>query len=151
MHGNAPVRLARFRGRPRAGDPLVRAENVPAHIALVLDTSESVRSSRGSITNMAMKLAGFLQPQDRFSVVTFNDETRIRMDWGNRSDTIGPVLGSFHCNGRPRVWGTLWLVGNKVFRGVEGRKAAIIYGKIVTIRHHRRRGRRRTLESYIRT
>ena len=73
------------------------------------------------------------------------------MDWGNRSDTIGPVLGSFHCNGRPRVWGTLWLVGNKVFRGVEGRKAAIIYGKIVTIRHHRRRGRRRTLESYIRT
>ena len=105
---------------------LFAQEGVPTRIAIVLDSSGSVRSEWGSIKYATRKFVENLKPEDRFALVTFNIETRLKMDWGNKSDRLDAVLTSVYCKDNTNLWDTLWVVSNDVFKDVTEKKAMII-------------------------
>ncbi|MBN2338882.1 MAG: VWA domain-containing protein [Acidobacteria bacterium] len=101
-------------------------EGLPVHIAIVLDTSGSVRSEWGAIRYATRRFIEQLKPEDRFSLTTFNTEIRLKMDWGTETARLGPVLTSIYCKDDTKVWDAVWVVSNDVFRGVEGKRVMII-------------------------
>jgi VWFA-related protein len=101
-------------------------EAVPTRIAIVLDISGSVRSEWGSIKFSTRKFVEHLKPEDRFALVTFNEETRLKMDWGSETKRLESVLTSIYCKGNTNLWDALWVVSNDVFKNVKEKKAVII-------------------------
>lgn len=101
-------------------------EGLPTHIAIVLDVSGSVRSEWGSIRYATKRFVEHLKPDDRFSITTFNNEIRLKLDWGRKIDRVDPVLNSIYCKDNTKLWDAIWVVCNEVFKGIEGKKAIII-------------------------
>jgi len=105
---------------------LFAQEGVPTRIAIVLDSSGSVRSEWGSIKYATEKFVEHLKPEDQFSLVTFNTETRLKMDWGRKTDRLDAVLTSVYCKDNTNLWDAVWVVSNEVFRDLPEKKAMII-------------------------
>jgi len=101
-------------------------EAVPTRIAIVLDISGSVRGEWGTIKYATRRFLENLKPEDEFSLVTFNTETRLKIDWGNKTDRLDDVLASIYCKDYTNLWDTIYLVANDVFRGIREKKAMII-------------------------
>jgi VWFA-related protein len=101
-------------------------EAVPTHIALVLDISGSVNQEWGTIKRSTEKFVENLQPDDQFSLVTFNTETHLRMDWGNKTDRLDDVLSSIYCKDNTNLWDTIYVVANDLFKEIRDKKAMII-------------------------
>jgi VWFA-related protein len=104
---------------------LFEQEGLPTRIALVLDISGSVRSEWGTIKYATTKFIENLKLEDRFAIVTFNTETRLKMGWGRKTDRLSSVLTTT-CQGNTKLWDTIWVVSNDVFKGIEEKKAMII-------------------------
>jgi Ca-activated chloride channel homolog len=101
-------------------------EGVPTRIALVLDISGSVQSEWGTIKYATRKFTDHLKPEDQFSLVTFNTEIRLKMDWGRKTDRLDTVLGSIFCKGETNLWDAVYVVSNDVFKRIREKKAMII-------------------------
>jgi len=101
-------------------------EAVPTRIAIVLDISGSVRREWGTIKTSTRKFVENLRPEDEFSLITFNTETRLKMDWGNKTDRLDDVLASVYCKDNTNLWDTIYVVANDVFKGIREKKAMII-------------------------
>ena len=104
---------------------LFAQEGVPTRIAIVLDSSGSVRSEWGTIKYATKKFVNNLQPEDEFSLVTFNTEIRLKIDWGRKVDRLEPVLSSIYCKDSTKLWDAIWVVCNDVFKGIKEKKAMI--------------------------
>jgi Ca-activated chloride channel homolog len=101
-------------------------EALPVNVAILLDNSLSVQPEWGPIKNSTRRFIENLQAEDRFSLVSFNTETRLKMDWGRKTDKLDLVLSSITCKDNTKLWNALWTVSTDVFKGVEGKKAIII-------------------------
>jgi Ca-activated chloride channel homolog len=101
-------------------------ESLPIHIAIALDNSLSVRSEWGTIKYATKRFIEHLKQEDNFSLITFNTEIRLRMNWGSKIDKLDAVLSSIYCKDNTRLWDAVWLASHDVFKGVEGKKAVII-------------------------
>jgi len=101
-------------------------EGVPARIAIVLDVSGSVNPEWGSIKFATKKFAENLKSDDQFSIVTFNTQIRLKMDWGRSVDRIDDVLGSIFCKDETNLWDAIWVTCSDVFKGIRDKKAMII-------------------------
>jgi VWFA-related protein len=101
-------------------------EGLPARIAIVLDISGSVRTEWGTIKYATKKFVENLQKDDEFSLVSFNTEIRLKMDWGRKTDRIDSVLSSIYCKDNTKLWDAIWVVSNDVFKNVKEKKAMII-------------------------
>lgn len=101
-------------------------EGVPTRIALVLDVSGSVQPEWGTIKFATRKFVDNLKPDDKFAVVTFNTQVRLKMDWGINSDRLDTVLGSIFCKDNTNLWDAIYVVSNDVFKGIREKKATII-------------------------
>jgi Ca-activated chloride channel family protein len=105
---------------------LFAQEGVPTRIAIVLDSSGSVRSEWGSIKYATEKFVENLKPEDQFALVTFNTETRLKMDWGRKTDRLDAVLTSVYCKDNTNLWDAVWVVSNEVFKDLPEKKAMIV-------------------------
>ncbi len=101
-------------------------EGVPTRIAVVLDTSGSVRYEWGSIKYSTKKFIEHLKAEDKFSLVTFEEDTRLKMDWGNESKRLDQVLTSVYCKGGTALWNAIYVVCTEVFKDIREKKAMII-------------------------
>ena len=101
-------------------------EGLPTRIAIVLDTSGSVRSEWGTIKYATKKFLENLHKDDVFSLITFNTDIRLKMDWGRNIDRVDPVLTSIYCKDNTKLWDAIWVVCNDVFKDVEEKKAVIM-------------------------
>jgi len=101
-------------------------EGLPTRIAVVLDTSGSVRSEWGTIKYATTKFIENFRADDQFSLIAFNSEIRLKMDWGRNTDRLDPVLSSIYCKDNTKLWDAIWVVCDRVFKGVEEKKAMII-------------------------
>jgi Ca-activated chloride channel family protein len=101
-------------------------EGLPTRIAIVLDSSESVRSEWGTIKYATKRFVEHLKPEDQFSIIGFNTEIRLKMDWGSKTERVDPVLGSIYCKDRTKLWDAVWITCNDVFKDIVGKKAMII-------------------------
>jgi Ca-activated chloride channel homolog len=101
-------------------------EGLPTRIALVLDISGSVGSEWGTIKYATKRFVEHLKPEDQFSLISFNTEIRLKMDWGRKTDRVDPVLSSIYCKGNTKLWDAIYVVSNDVFKGIKEKKAMII-------------------------
>jgi VWFA-related protein len=101
-------------------------EALPTRIAVVLDSSGSVRSEWGTIKHATRKFVEQLKPEDQFSLVSFADDIRLKMDWGRRTDRVDAVMTSIYCKGNTKLWDAIWVVCKDVFKGIQEKKAMII-------------------------
>ncbi len=101
-------------------------EGVPTRIAIVLDISGSVLGEWGTIKYATRRFAENLKADDQFSLVTFNTDIRLKMDWGHQTDRIDHVLSSIYCKDNTNLWDAIWVVANDVFKGIKEKKAMII-------------------------
>ena len=101
-------------------------EGLPTHIALVLDSSGSVRSEWGTIKYATKRFIEHLKPEDQFSIISFNTEIRLKMDWGRKTERVDPVLTSIYCKDNTKLWDAIWIACTDVFKDVVGKKAMII-------------------------
>jgi Ca-activated chloride channel family protein len=105
---------------------LFAQEALPTRIAIVLDTSVSVRSEWGTIKYATKRFVENLKPEDEFSLISFNSDIRLKMDWGRQTDRIDPVLTSIYCKDNTKLWDAIWVVCKDVFKGIREKKAMII-------------------------
>lgn len=105
---------------------LFAQEGVPTRIAVVLDISGSVRSEWGTIKYATRRFLENLHADDQFALVTFNTESRLKMDWGRQTDRLDAVLGSIYCKDLTNLWDAVWVTANEVFSGVKEKKAMIL-------------------------
>ena len=126
-----------IKGLPKAafhifenGEPqevvLFEPEALPVRIAIVLDISGSVRSEWGTIKYSTRRFVENLKPDDQFSIVSFNTEIKLKMDWGHKIDRIDDVLSSIYCKDETKLWDAVYVVSNDVFKNVKEKKAMII-------------------------
>ena len=101
-------------------------EGLPTHVALVLDISGSVRPEWGAIKNAAKRFLENLRPDDHFSLTTFNNEIRLRMDWGKDTKPFDKRLGDVYCKDVTKLWDTIWVVSTDLFNGIDGKKVIIL-------------------------
>ncbi len=101
-------------------------EGLPTRIAIVLDNSGSVRPEWGTIKFATKKFVDNLKQDDEFSIVSFNTEIRLKMDWGNKTDRVDSVLSSIYCKDNTKLWDAIWVVANDVFKDIRQKKAMII-------------------------
>ncbi|MGA2264109.1 MAG: VWA domain-containing protein [Acidobacteriota bacterium] len=101
-------------------------EGLPTHIAIVLDISGSVRPEWGTIKYATKKFVENLKSEDQFSIVVFNTQTILKMDWGNKTDRLEDVLTSIYCKDNTNLWDSVYVVANDVFKGIQEKKAMII-------------------------
>jgi VWFA-related protein len=101
-------------------------EGVPTRVAIVLDVSGSVRTEWGSIKYATRRFAENLQLDDQFALISFNTETRLKMDWGRRTDRIDSVLTSIYCKDNTNLWDAIYVVCTEVFKDIDEKKAMII-------------------------
>ena len=105
---------------------LFTQEKLPTRIAIVLDISGSVQTAWGNIMHSTKRFLDYLNPEDKFSLYTFNTEIRLRMDWGNARDRLDAVLRSIYCKDSTMLWDTVWAVSSNAFKGIDEKKAIII-------------------------
>ena len=101
-------------------------EGLPARIAIVLDSSGSVRTEWGTIKYATKRFIENLKPEDEFALISFDSEIRLKMDWGRRTERVDPVLTSIYCKGATKLWDAIWLVSTDLFKGIREKKAIII-------------------------
>jgi Ca-activated chloride channel homolog len=105
---------------------LFAQEGVPTRIAIVLDSSGSVRTEWGTIRYATKKFVEHLSLEDEFSLVNFSSDVRLRIKWGRKTDRVDDVLTSIYCKGNTKLWDAIYLVSNQVFKGIREKKAMII-------------------------
>ncbi|MDR0842263.1 MAG: VWA domain-containing protein, partial [Acidobacteriota bacterium] len=96
-------------------------EGLPTHVAMVLDISGSVNHEWGSIKYAAKRFLEHLKPDDDFSLTTFNDEIRLKINWGRDIARVSPVLTSIYCKGNTKLWDAIWVVSTEVLKGQDGK------------------------------
>ncbi len=105
---------------------LFAQEGVPVRIAVVLDSSGSVRTEWGAIKYATKKFLERLAPDDKFSLVSFSSDIRLKMNWGRKIDRIDDVLTSIYCKGNTKLWDAIYLVCTDVFKGIREKRVMII-------------------------
>ena len=101
-------------------------EGLPTHIAILLDISGSVNPEWGSIKFATKRFIENLKSDDQFALITFNTATRLRIDWGNKSDRLEDVLSSVYCKDNTNLWDAIYVVANDLFKGIREKKAVIL-------------------------
>jgi VWFA-related protein len=101
-------------------------EGLPVRIAIVLDASGSVVHEWGTIRYATKRFIEHLKPEDQFSLISFNSEVRLKMDWGRKTDRVDSVLTSIYCKDNTKLWDAVWVTCRDVFKGITDKKAMII-------------------------
>jgi Ca-activated chloride channel homolog len=99
----------------------------PISVVLVLDTSASEKSELKKIREAAEEFAGALSPEDRVSLLTFDDEVRLELDWTNSQKTLRKALAKIHTGLRTALYDAMYLAAGEQLKGVDGRKAIILF------------------------
>lgn len=111
--------------KPQAIDR-VDTGTVPLQVALLLDTSESMREALPAVQAAAEFFVQSLQPEDRVTLIPFNSDVR---SVPQVTDDQGPLLTairSLKAAGSTRLYDAL-LYAAKQLSGKEGRKAIVTF------------------------
>ena len=93
---------------------------------LVLDTSPSSKSELAKIKNAAETFAGKLGRDDRVSIITFDENVRLLLDWTNDTKRVKKALSNIKPGLRTALYDAMYLAANEQVRGIEGQSAIIL-------------------------
>jgi Ca-activated chloride channel family protein len=97
----------------------------PISIVLLLDSSETAKGELKKIKEAAEDFAQALSSEDRFSILTFDDEVKKILDWTSNPKDVRKALGKIEPGLRTALYDAMYL-GADQFQNVEGRKAIVL-------------------------
>ena len=95
-------------------------------VVLVLDTSPSSKSELKKIKSAAEAFAKTLKQDDQISLITFDDEVNLVLDWTGDGKKVKKALGKIRSGYRTALYDAMYLAANEQLRGVEGQRAIIL-------------------------
>ncbi|MBI4481448.1 MAG: VWA domain-containing protein [Acidobacteria bacterium] len=101
-------------------------ESVPFHAVLLIDASESVRSEVGAIKLAARRFASELKPGDKVSLITFNYDNNLILDWTDDPQRVDEALGSIFPHGRTVLYDALYVTFEDQLKNVDGKKVVVL-------------------------
>lgn len=99
----------------------------PVSVALMLDTSDSMRKHEGIIRNEATRFVGFLKKEDRLAILSFNDDVVLWEPFSLYGNKNPAALGRMDFKGMSAVYEAVWLGLEQVLRHEYGRKALVVF------------------------
>jgi Ca-activated chloride channel family protein len=103
------------------------SEQVPFKVALVLDVSPSVQGSIRDIQDAAVDFVRQLREQDEVMVVSFDHNIHFLSDFTNNRMQLEYAIRSASMGSGTSVYEAVYEVVDRRLRGVEGRKALILF------------------------
>lgn len=98
----------------------------PVSVVLLLDISMSGKSELKKIKDAAEGFAEALGPDDRISIITFDDEIKQVLDWTDDLKKVKRALGRVRPGFRTSLYDAMFVAANEQLAGIEGRKAIIL-------------------------
>jgi VWFA-related protein len=95
-------------------------------VLLVLDVSSSGKSELKKIKAAAEAFAGKLGRGDRISVITFDENVNLLLDWTDDTKKVKKTLDKVKSGQRTSLYDAMYLAGSEQMRGVEGQSAIIL-------------------------
>jgi Ca-activated chloride channel family protein len=99
----------------------------PFTVALVIDTSGSVRERLQEIQDAAMAFVNQLRSDDRVMVITFDDKIRVLTQATSDRYALRGAIQQVRPGDGTRLYDAVDQVINQYFRNVEGRKAMVLF------------------------
>jgi VWFA-related protein len=99
---------------------------VPTDIALLIDTSGSMRAVREAVRASAPAFAGALRAADRAMIVTFDSRVRVVSEFTKDNSTLERALAQTPPGGGTRLYDALALVAVDRLGQIDGRKAVVL-------------------------
>lgn len=103
------------------------SEEVPFSVALLLDVSPSVQGNISDIQDAALAFVRQLRNQDRVMVVAFDRRAHYLTDFTNDRRALESAIRSISTGSGTSVYDVVYETVAHKLRGVEGRKALIIF------------------------
>jgi Ca-activated chloride channel homolog len=102
-------------------------EEVPFNVALLLDVSPSVEGNIEEIQDAALAFVRQLRPQDRVMVVSFDRSTNYLTGFTNNRQELEWAIRRVRVGSGTSVYDAVYETVAQRLRGVEGRKAMILF------------------------
>lgn len=98
----------------------------PVSIVLLLDTSESEKSELKKIREAADEFIQALSPGDRVTVITFDSEVKVLVDWTDDRKMARRALSRIRAGLRTALYDAMYVAAQEQLAGIDGRKAIIL-------------------------
>jgi VWFA-related protein len=102
------------------------AQDIPLQVALLLDTSESMRDAIQDTQEAAVYFVESMKPADRIHFIPFNSDIKIFSQTGDDPDPIVEVIRSTEASGGTELYEAL-LFAMRTLRAQQGRKAIVVF------------------------
>ncbi|HYK91168.1 MAG TPA: VWA domain-containing protein [Acidobacteriota bacterium] len=98
----------------------------PVSVVLVLDTSATVKKELKQIKEAAEDFAAALTHDDRISVITFDDEVTLILNWTDNQKLVRKALRKVDSGIRTALYDAMFSAAHDQLQNIEGRKAIIL-------------------------
>jgi len=116
LEDGVPQQLARFE----------RVENLPVHLAVLLDTSASMEPNIAEAKAAALKLfQEAIQPKDRAALIPFNDRPNLQVKLTNRIEDLAGGLAGLKAERGTSLYDAV-VFSLFYFNGVKGQRALVV-------------------------
>jgi Ca-activated chloride channel family protein len=95
-------------------------------VLLVLDTSPSSRSELARMKTAALTMAQRLGRNDRVSIITFDENVNLILDWTTDTGRVRRALNGVRSGLRTALYDAMYLAATEQMRGVEGPQAIVL-------------------------
>lgn len=102
-------------------------ESVPAHIAMLIDVSGSVRTEINDIRLSALALIKELRGNDRVCIFQFNDQVRLVQDWTSDKLQLERALLRLPATGSTAFYNALYEAATHKLAEVKGRRTILLF------------------------
>jgi len=102
------------------------SEDAPMSVAVVLDTSRSMRDNLEQARSAAMEFFRYSNPQDEFAVVAFADAPRLQADFTDSTADIEAALQPIQADGYTALWDAIYLGLREMRNARYGKKALLV-------------------------
>jgi Ca-activated chloride channel family protein len=98
----------------------------PVSVVLVLDTSATVKQELKKMKEAAEDFAAALSNDDRISVITFDDDVSLILNWTDNMKLVHKALRKVDSGVRTALYDAMYTAAHDQLQGIEGRKAIIL-------------------------
>jgi VWFA-related protein len=98
----------------------------PVSVVLVLDTSATVKQEMKKIKEAAEDFAAALTRDDRISLITFDDEVSLILNWTDNMKLVRKALRKVDSGVRTALYDAMYMAAHDQLKDVEGRKAIVL-------------------------
>jgi len=101
-------------------------DNNPVSVVLLVDISTSGKTELKKIKEAAEEFAEALSPEDRISLIAFDEGVHRILDWTNEAKKVRKALSQLQPGLRTSLYDAMYAAAQNQLKGIEGRKAIIL-------------------------